>query len=55
MKQQLSFYNSLIFYQYTSTESKIIEILVKSVMKTTDASKLFFAIFERTYDGLYIC
>ena len=24
-------------------------------MKTADDSKLFLAIFERTYDGLYIC
>ena len=39
----------------TSIGSKIIEILVKGVMKTADASKLFLAIFERTYDGLYIC
>ena len=42
-----------MFEQYTSIRSKIIEILVKSVMKTTDVSKLFLAIFERTYDGLY--
>ena len=55
MKQQLSFYNSLEFQQYTSNESKIIEILVISVIKTADVSKLFLAIFERTYDGLYIC
>ena len=26
-----------------------------SVMKTADVSKLFLAIFEITYDGLYIC
>ena len=25
------------------------------MMKTDDVSKLFLAIFERTYDGLYIC
>ena len=24
-------------------------------MKTADDSKLFLAIFERTYNGLYIC
>ena len=24
-------------------------------MKTADGSKLFLAIFEKTYDGLYIC
>ena len=24
-------------------------------MKTADVRKLFLAIFERTYDGLYIC
>ena len=46
MKQQLSFYKSLKFQQYTSIESKIIGILVKSVMKTADVSKLFLAIFE---------
>ena len=34
--------------------SKIIGILVMSVMKTADVRKLFLAIFERTYDGLYI-
>ena len=34
--------------------SRIIEILVMSVMKTADVSKLFLAIFERTYDGLHI-
>ena len=28
MKEQLSFYNSLKFYQYTSIGSKIIEILI---------------------------
>ena len=33
----------------------MIEILVMSVMKTADVSKLFLAIFERTYDSLYIC
>ena len=26
----------------------------KSVMKSADVSKLFLAIFERTYDGLYL-
>ena len=31
------------------------EILVVSVMKTADISKLFLAIFGRTYDGLYTC
>ena len=55
MKQQLSFFNLLMFWQNTSIKSKIIEILVKSVMETADFSKLFLAIFERTYDGLYIC
>ena len=30
------------------------EILVKNVMKTADANKLFSEIFERTYYGLYI-
>ena len=30
------------------------EILVKNVMKTADANKLFLAIFERTYYGLYM-
>ena len=34
MKQQLLFYKSVKFLQYTSIRSKIIEILVKSVMKT---------------------
>ena len=34
--------------------SKIIKILVQSVMRTVDVSKPFVAIFERTYDGLYI-
>ena len=24
-------------------------------MKTADVSKVFLVIFERTYDGLYIC
>ena len=33
---------------------KFLEILVKNVMKTADANKLFLAIFERTYYGLYI-
>ena len=33
----------------------MIEILVMSVMKTADVRKLFLAIFERTYDSLYIC
>ena len=47
-------YRSITLW-YISTGSKIVVILVKSVMKTTDASKLFLAIFERTYDGLYIC
>ena len=28
------------------------EILVMSVMKAADVSKLFLAIFKRTYDGL---
>ena len=46
MKQQLSFCKSKKFQQYTSIGSKIIEILVKSVMKTADASKLFLAVFE---------
>ena len=55
MKQQLSFYNFLMFSQYTSIGRKIIKILVMSVMKTTDANKLFLAIFERTFDCLYIC
>ena len=55
MKQQLPFYNSLRFEQYSSIESKIIEILVKSVMKTADVSKFFLVIFEITYDGLCIC
>ena len=49
MKQQLSFYKSLKFQQYTSIESKIIGILVKSVMKTADVSKLFLAIFEWSF------
>ena len=43
MKQQLSFYNFLMFSQYTSIGRKIIKILVMSVMKTTDASKLVAA------------
>ena len=30
------------------------EILVKNVMKTADANKLFLTIFERTYYGLYV-
>ena len=30
------------------------EVLVKSVRKTADVSKLFSTIFERIYDGLYI-
>ena len=34
--------------------SKIIEILVMSVKKTADVSKLFLAIFERTYDIVYV-
>ena len=46
MKQQLTFSKSLKFQQYTSIGSKIIDILVKSVMKTADVSKLFLAIFE---------
>ena len=25
------------------------------IMKTADVSKIFLAIFERTYDGLRIC
>ena len=28
---------------------------VTSIMKTADVSKLFFAIFERIHDSLYIC
>ena len=55
MKQQLSLYNSLMFYQYSSIGRKIIKILVMSIMKTADVSKLFLEIFERTYDGQYIC
>ena len=47
MKQQLFFYSSLKF-------SKIMEILVKNVKKTDDASKLFLAIFEKTYYRLYM-
>ena len=31
------------------------EILVKNVKKTADGIKLFLAIFERTYYGLYMC
>ena len=31
------------------------EILVKNVKKTADGIKLFLAIFERAYYGLYIC
>ena len=46
MKQQLYYCKSLKFQQYASIESKIIEILVKGVMKTADVSKLFLAIFE---------
>ena len=46
MKQQLYYCKSLKFQQYTSIESKIIEILVKGVMKTADVSKLFLAIFD---------
>ena len=46
MKQQLLFCKSMKFQQYTSIKTKIIEILVKSVMKTADFSKLFLAIFE---------
>ena len=46
MKQQLTFSKSLKFQQYTSIGSKIIDILVKSVMKTADVSKLFLAVFE---------
>ena len=38
--------------KYRSFWGKIIEILVKIMMKTGDVSKLFLAIFERTYDGL---
>ena len=30
------------------------KILVMSVMKTADVSKIFLAIFKRTYNGLYI-
>ena len=47
IKQQLSFYFSDVLAIYTSIESKIIEILVKSVMKTADVSELFLAIFEK--------
>ena len=43
------------FSSITPLEAKIIEILVMSVIKTTDVSKLFLVIFERTYNGLYIC
>ena len=46
MKQQLSFRKSLKLQQYASIGSKIIEVLVKSVMKTADVSKLFLAISE---------
>ena len=31
------------------------EILVKNVKKTADGIKLFLAIFEKTYYGLYMC
>ena len=30
------------------------EVLVKNVIKTADGIKLFLAIFERTYYGLYM-
>ena len=43
------------FSSITPLEAKIIEILVMSVIKTIDVSKLFLAIFERTSNGLYIC
>ena len=54
MKQQLSFCKSLKFQQYTTIKSKIIEILVKSFMKTADVSKLFLAIFEFLYVPLFV-
>ena len=41
MKQQLSFYNSLIVKPYTLIGNKIIDILVKSVIKSADVSKRF--------------
>ena len=48
----IHFYETaIIFRQF----SKIVEILVKNVMKTADASKLFLAIFEITFYRLYIC
>ena len=43
------------FSNIPTTGSKIIDISVKSVVKTAGVSKLFLAIFERTYNGLYIC
>ena len=48
-------YLSLRFWSYILIGSKIIKILVKSVMKTADLRKLFLAISEITYDGLCIC
>ena len=53
MKQQLSFYKSLKFQQYAYIKSKIIEILVKSFMKTADVSKFVLAIFD--FLNFYMC
>ena len=36
------------FHKILSSFNKITEILVKNIMKTADAKKLFLAIFERT-------
>ena len=55
MKQKLSFCNSLMFQQYTSTGTIVIEISLKNVRENCDVSKLFLAVFERTYDVQYIC
>ena len=44
-------YFSVIVWSF----SKIMEILVKNVKKTADGIKLFLAIFEKTYYGLYMC
>ena len=44
-------YFFVIFWSF----SKIMEILVKNIIKTADDIKLFSAIFQKTYYGLYMC
>ena len=55
MKQQLSFYNSVMFQHYSSTGTIVIEILFESARQNADVSKLFLSVFEKTYDVPYIC